>query len=287
MKTSDEIKNLVKEKYGSLAKGTSSCCDDVCCSEKKQKEVIAETAENVASCCGTSCCGGGTAGVADSYGNLEGYLPDADLGLGCGLPTEHAGIRKGDTVVDLGSGAGNDVFVARALVGGSGKVIGVDMTPEMVAKAEKNKQKLGYDNVEFRLGEIENLPVDNAAADVVISNCVLNLVPDKRKAFSETFRILKAGGHFCISDIVTEGQLPQRVKEAAELYAGCVGGALEKNEYLKVIEEAGFRNIQIRKEKRIDLPDEVVAEIVSPDVVQEYRASGAWVYSITVYGEKQ
>ncbi len=286
MKTSEEIKTLVKEKYGSIAKESSSCCNDDCCSEKPQEAVIEKPVKKESACCGTSCCSDGTAMIADSYEKLKGYNPDADLGLGCGLPTEHAAIKRGDTVVDLGSGAGNDVFIARAIVGDEGKVIGVDMTPEMISKAEKNKQKLGYKNVEFRMGEIESLPVADNTADVVVSNCVLNLVPDKAKAFSETYRILKPGGHFCISDVVTVGKLPEKVQDAAELLAGCIGGAMEKSEYLKIIEEAGFKNLQIKKQKRIDLPDEIIAEVISADVVKEYRESGAAVYSITVYGEK-
>ncbi len=286
MKTSDEIKNLVKEKYGSIAKESSSCCNDDCCTETTMEAVVEKPEKQASSCCGPSCCSDGTAMIADSYDKLEGYNPDADLGLGCGLPTEHANIKKGDTVVDLGSGAGNDVFVARAIAGDKGKVIGIDMTPEMITKATQNAAKLGYGNVGFILGEIENLPLADSTADVVVSNCVLNLVPDKQKAFAEVYRILKPGGHFCISDVVTVGRLPEKVQDAAEMLVGCIGGAMEKSGYLKVIAEAGFRNVQIKKEKRIDLPDEVIAEIVSPEVVKEYRDSGAAVFSITVYGEK-
>jgi len=285
MRTSDEIKTLVREKYGEIAKSSSSCCDDDCCTEEKQ-QAVTEPVKKATSCCGPSCCSDGTAMIADSYEKLQGYNPDADLGLGCGLPTEHANIKRGDTVVDLGSGAGNDVFVARAIAGAEGKVIGVDMTPQMIAKARKNALKLGYHNVHFLLGEIENLPVADNTADVVVSNCVMNLVPDKKKAFSEVYRILKPGSHFCISDVVTIGKLPEKVQDAAEMLVGCIGGAMEKREYLKVIAEAGFRNVQIKKEKRIDLPDETIAGIVSPEVVKEYRDNGAAVYSITVYGEK-
>jgi len=286
MKTSEQIKTLVREKYGAIANESSSCCSDDRCTKDTAAAVMEKPAQKEAACCGTSCCTDGTASIADSYEKLDGYLPDADLGLGCGLPAEHAGIKTGDTVVDLGSGAGNDVFIARAIVGDKGKVIGVDMTPGMIAKATTNAAKLGYGNVSFILGEIENLPIADNTADVVVSNCVLNLVPGKRKAFSETYRILKPGGHFCISDVVTAGKLPETVQDAAELLVGCIGGAMEKNEYLALIKEAGFRNIQIKKEKRIDLPDEVIAEVVSSEMVKEYRASGAAVYSITVYAEK-
>lgn len=286
MRTSDEIKTLVKEKYGSIAKESSSCCNDDCCTETTQETAVKKPEKTASSCCGPSCCSDGTATIADSYNKLEGYNPDADLGLGCGLPTEQAAIKKGDTVVDLGSGAGNDVFVARAIAGDKGKVIGIDMTPEMIAKATQNAAKLGFGNVSFILGEIENLPLADNTADVVVSNCVLNLVPDKKKAFSEVYRILKPGGHFCISDVVTVGKLPERVRDAAEMLVGCIGGAMEKGEYLQTIADAGFRNVEIKKEKRIDLPDEMIEEIVSPEIVKEYRGSGAAVYSITVYGDK-
>lgn len=228
MKPPEEIKSLVKERYGSIAKESSVCCSDDCCTEKTQEAAAQRSVKKAASCCGPACCPDGTAIVAGSYEKLEGYNPDADLRLGCGLPTEHAGIMPGDTVVDLGSGAGNDVFIARAIAGDTGKVIGVDMTPEMIARATRNAARLGFGNVSFILGEIENLPIADSIADVVVSNCVLNLVPDKKKAFSETFRILKPEGHFCISDIVTDGRLPEKVQHAAELLVGCIGGALEK-----------------------------------------------------------
>ncbi|MEJ2656306.1 MAG: arsenite methyltransferase, partial [Desulfobacterales bacterium] len=225
MQTSDEIKKIVKEKYGKIAQQSDKRKDECCCgSGKSEKEI--------------SCCGSDKTDYSvfsDDYSQLEGYAADADLGLGCGLPTEHAGIRTGDTVLDLGSGAGNDAFVARALVGESGKVIGVDMTDEMIVRAEKNKVKLGYANVEFHYGEIEDIPVDNATVDVVISNCVLNLVPDKNRAFQEIHRVLKLGAHFCISDVVYQGQMSAKMLQSAELYAGCVAGAMEENKYLDTI----------------------------------------------------
>ena len=226
--------------------------------------------------------------MAVDYSQVAGYLTEADLSLGCGLPTETANIREGDTVVDLGSGAGNDVFVARRLVGDTGQVIGVDMTPEMVIRAWQNNQKLGYRNVAFVLGDIENMEeMDEGVADVVISNCVMNLVPDKERAFHEVHRVLREGGHFSISDIVYQGHLPEEVREAAEMYAGCVAGAKEKGEYLGIIKAAGFKNIQIKRERRIELSDEVLLQYVSAEALATFKTSGAGVYSITVYADKQ
>lgn len=267
--TAEEIKQLVKEKYGQIA-GQSK-------------------AQNERSCCGTDCCttpDDNFTVMADSYAGLAGYAADADLGLGCGLPTQFAGIQPGDTVVDLGAGAGNDCFVARAETGATGRVIGVDMTEAMVEKARRNASALGYANVAFHLGEIENLPLDDNLADVVVSNCVLNLVPDKRKAFAETFRILKPGGHFSISDVVLEGDLPAAVVEAGTLYAGCVSGALQKADYLKIIGETGFGNVRVQKEKAIYLPDEILRNYLSPEELAAFRNSGTGIYSITVYAEK-
>ena len=224
--------------------------------------------------------------MADDYKDVEGYVADADLGLGCGLPTEVANISKGDTVVDLGSGAGNDVFVARSIVGDGGKVIGIDFTSEMIGKAEENNRKLGFSNVEFRLGEIEDLPLAESSADVVISNCVLNLVPDKFKAFSEIHRILRDGGHFCVSDIVLNAELPPKLRSAAEMYAGCVSGALMKQDYLGTIAKAGFAKYEIVKEKEITVPDHILANYLSAEEIMEYRKSENPISSITVYGEK-
>jgi ubiquinone/menaquinone biosynthesis C-methylase UbiE len=224
--------------------------------------------------------------MKDEYDNHKGYVPEADLKLGCGMPTEYAGIKEGDTVVDLGSGAGNDVFVARALVGEKGNVIGIDFTPEMIAKAERNKTKLGYKNVEFRLGEIESIPLKENTANVVVSNCVLNLVPNKEKAFKEMFRIIKSGGHFCVSDIVIRGNLPDELKKSAEMYAGCVAGAIQQEDYINLLKEVGFVNIEIKKTKTINLPDEVLAQYLSPDKIQELRNSKVGIFSITVVGYK-
>ena len=224
--------------------------------------------------------------MSENYTSLEGYFADADLGLGCGIPTEFAQIKKGDTVVDLGSGAGNDAFVARSIVGDDGRVIGIDMTETMIELARKNANKLQLQNVEFRLGDIENIPITSNKADVVVSNCVLNLVPNKIKAFSEMYRILKPGGHFSFSDIVLSGALPQELVKEAELYAGCVSGAIQKNVYLEIIEQNGFKNIDIRKEKEIILPDDILANYLTPEQITGFKNSGTGIYSITVFGEK-
>lgn len=268
MQNENEIKEVVKEKYGQIARQATSCC-----------------APN--SCCGTV--DNNIAGYTvmhDEYHHLDGYVADADLNLGCGIPTEFAAIKRGDVVVDLGSGAGNDVFVARALTGEEGKVIGIDMTKEMINKAVANNAKLGYTNVEFRLGDIEAMPLDDSAADVVVSNCVLNLVPNKQKAFAEIFRILKSGGHFCVSDIVIKGELPENLKTSAAMYAGCVAGAIQQDDYLKIIHNTGFKNIDIKKTKVIDLPDEILREYLSETELTGYRESGVGIFSITVTADK-
>ncbi|HQR02262.1 MAG TPA: arsenite methyltransferase, partial [Ferruginibacter sp.] len=217
---------------------------------------------------------------------LEGYNPDADLGLGCGLPTEFAKMKEGDTVIDLGSGAGNDAFVARKVVGEKGKVLGIDFTEAMILKARANAEKLNYNNVEFRQGDIEDMPVTSNYANVIVSNCVLNLVPNKYKVISEIFRVLKPGGHFSISDIVLEGKLPSKWKEVAELYAGCVSGAVQKDVYLEMIREAGFSNIIVQKDKTIHIPDDILANYLTPEEITEYKNSNTRITSITVYAEK-
>lgn len=264
MTNPEEVKSIVKNKYGEIAaKSKAGCCDSLCGCASVEVDVMAE-----------------------SYAGREGYVPEADLGLGCGIPTDIAGIQEGNVVLDLGSGAGNDVFVARRLVGSSGRVIGVDMTEAMIARANENKQKLGYANVEFRLGDIEQLPVDDNAVDVVISNCVLNLVPNKSKAFSEIFRVLKPSGHFSISDIVITKSLPAPLLTAAEMIAGCVAGAMLEEEYLATINAAGFKNVIVRKEKAIDLPDNILSDYLHNEEIARYRESGTVIKSITVYGDK-
>lgn len=269
MNTNTDVKQLVREKYTEIA--------------NQPKE------QNLSSCCGaTGCCGGDEVYniMADDYSGLEGYNPDADLGLGCGLPTEFARIKEGDTVIDLGSGAGNDAFVARKLTGNKGKVIGIDFTEAMIGRARDNAEKLKLNNVEFRLGDIEDMPVTSNKADVIVSNCVLNLVPNKHKVFSEVFRVLKPGGHFSISDIVLEGALPAKWKEVAEFYAGCVSGAIQKEEYLNIIQEAGFVNITLQKDKTIVIPDEILSTYLSTEEIVEYKTGKVRITSITVYAEK-
>ncbi len=263
-----ELKDIVKQKYGEIA--------------------MQSKAENEASCCGaTGCCSRVDYTIfSENYTELNGYNPEADLGLGCGIPTEFALIKKGDTVVDLGSGAGNDCFVARALVGETGKVIGVDFTDTMINKAKTNAEKLGFNNVEFRLGDIEKMPLTANKADVVISNCVLNLVPDKKKAFDEIYRILKINGHFSISDVVLEGKLPAKLERAAEMYAGCVSGAVQKQEYLDIIASCGFKNISVQKEKKITIPDEILLNYISAAELLALKQKNIGIYSITVYAEK-
>lgn len=269
MNNDSQIKELVREKYAAIAAQSQT--------------------QNAASCCGatSSCCGDGTYTImADDYTQLEGYNPDADLGLGCGLPTAFAKIKEGDTVIDLGSGAGNDAFIARRITGANGKVIGIDFTEPMIAKARANAEKLQLNNVEFRQGDIEDMPVTSNYADVIVSNCVLNLVPNKHKVVSEIFRVLKPGGHFSISDIVLEGPLPSKWKEVAELYAGCVSGAVQKQVYLEIITEAGFKNIMVQKDKPIHIPDEILANYLSADEIAAYKNSHTKITSITVYAEK-
>ena len=250
--------------------------------------VLQNTEDKGACCCGsTGCCEGIDYSVfSDDYTNQKGYNPEADLGLGCGIPTDFAGIKEGATVLDLGSGAGNDVFVARSLVGESGKVTGLDFTEAMVKKARENLKKTGYSNIEFVLGDIESMPLDENTYDVVISNCVLNLVPDKNKAFREIFRVLKPGGHFCISDVVLMGNLPEKLREEVELYAGCVSGALPREEYLSVIEAQGFQGITVHKEKQIAVPDELIEQYLEEWEISEYRSGLKGIFSITVSGRK-
>lgn len=267
MKTTNEIKEMVKQKYSEIA--------------------LQDPALNASSCCGSGSCSTEVYNImSDEYNHLEGYNPDADLKLGCGLPTEFAKIKKGDTVIDLGSGAGNDCFVARHETGESGKVIGVDFTEAMIDRARENAEKLGFNNVEFRLGDIEKIPVTANVANVVVSNCVMNLVPDKPKAFSEVFRILKPGGHFSISDIVLTGDLPERIKNAAEMYAGCVASAIQKEDYLAIISNAGFSNITLQKEKPIIIPDDILKDYLNAEEIVIYKSNPCIIFSITVYAEK-
>ncbi len=248
---------------------------------KRYSEIVLQP--RAAGCCaGDRCSSSAESGVlSEDYSRLPGYVAEADYGLGCGLPTETAALRPGDTVLDLGSGAGNDAFVARAIVGEEGRVIGVDMTAAMIAKARANAAKLGYTNVEFRLGEIEHLPVERDSVDVVVSNCVLNLVPDKRRAFDEVFRVLKPGGHFSLSDIVVEGELPAELRQSLEASTGCIGGALSKTEYLSLIQQAGFAKVHVAKEKVVAVPEELVVDVLGAAGAAQARASNARLLSIT------
>ncbi|MEM1324073.1 MAG: arsenite methyltransferase [Bacteroidota bacterium] len=254
------IKEIVKQKYTEIAQAACGC--GPCCSSDE----ISNFSEN--------------------YKQLDGYVPEADLQLGCGIPTDIAQIKPGDTVLDLGSGAGNDVFVARQLTGATGKVIGVDMTIAMIEKARANQAKLGFHNVEFHLGEIEQLPLETNSIDVAISNCVMNLVPDKAKAYQEVHRVLRPGGHFSISDIVLQGELPQQMLDLAILYTGCVAGAMQKEAYLQTIKAAGFETVEVPKEREIQLPDAFLGEHLGAEAIEAFRASGCKILSVTVKAQK-
>ena len=267
MKNEEQLKNIVKERYAKIAEQGKT--------------------ENASSCCGATTPTNKVYNIMmDDYSQTEGYVEDADLGLGCGLPTEFAKIQKGDTVIDLGSGAGNDCFVARHETGAEGKVIGIDFTPIMIQKARTNAEKLGLNNVEFREGDIDAMPVNNDVADVVVSNCVLNLVPNKQKVIAEIHRVLKPGGHFSISDIVLVGQLPDALKQDAEMYAGCVAGAIQRTEYLQLITDTGFDHITVQKEKPIVIPDDILRKYLSAQEVAAFNNGDTGIFSITVYAEK-
>lgn len=269
METAEQIKEVVRQKYGAIAEqpDANGCCGPT-------------------SCCGPETVANVPIDMTVGYDELKGYVAEADLGLGCGLPTQFAQIKPGDTVVDLGSGAGNDCFVARAETGETGRVIGLDMTPAMIDRARKNTKTLGFANVEFVYGDIEDMPLPSNLADVVVSNCVMNLVPDKQKAVAETFRILKPGGHFSISDIVLKGELPAGLQLDAELYVGCVSGAIQKSEYLQLVQDSGFTNITVQKEREISLPDDVLKNYLSAAEIADYRQQDKGIYSVTVFAQK-
>lgn len=267
MNTESEIKEMVKQKYSEIA--------------------LQDKITNQSSCCGAGSCSTEVYNImSDDYTELNGYNPDADLGLGCGLPTQFAAIKKGDVVIDLGSGAGNDCFIARAETGEEGKVIGIDFTDAMINKARENAEKLNFNNVEFRQGDIEHMPVSANTADVVVSNCVLNLVPNKNNVFAEIYRVLKPGGHFSISDVVLQGNLPEQLRNAAEMYAGCVSGAIQKETYLELIKINGFSNMKIQKEKAIIIPDDILSNYLSPTEIEEFKSGETGIFSISVYAEK-
>jgi SAM-dependent methyltransferase len=267
MKTEAELKEIVRQKYSEIA--------------------LQDKETNMSSCCGAGGCSTEVYNImSDDYSTLEGYNADADLGLGCGLPTQFARIKEGDLVVDLGSGAGNDCFIARHETGATGKVIGIDFTNAMIEKARKNAEARGFNNVEFRQGDIEQMPITSNVADVVVSNCVLNLVPNKHAVFQEIYRVLKPGGHFSISDVVLVGALPNALKETAEMYAGCVSGAIQKQVYLELINANGFDNITIQKEKPIYIPDDILINHLSAEEISSFRAGGIGIFSITVFAQK-
>ena len=267
MSTSEELKQIVKEKYAEIT--------------------LQEVGLNAASCCGATDASREVYNImTDDYSELDGYSPDADLALGCGLPTQFAHINKGDIVIDLGSGAGNDCFVARHETGETGKVIGIDFTEPMIEKARVNADKLGFNNVEFRYGDIENMPVSDNHADVIVSNCVLNLVPNKKNVIDDIFRVLKPGGHFSISDIVLVGDLPAALQQDAEMYAGCVAGAIQKDDYMGFINESGFQNVTIQKEKPIVIPDDILSKYLDRRGMDEFKSGTTGIFSVTVYAEK-
>ncbi len=259
---------------------------------KEIKETVKKTYTEVANSatgCGCSCSCDSTKpnwSISESYEGIEGYAEEADYALGCGIPTKDAKIQEGHTVLDLGSGAGNDAFVARSLVGEKGYVIGVDITEAMIEKARKNNDKLGYQNVEFVLGEIEDLPLEENSIDVAVSNCVLNLVPDKYKAYSEVHRVLKPSGHFSMSDVVLRGELPKGILEASEMYAGCISGAMQRDEYLETIAQVGFKNLRVTKEREIELPEEILLQYATKEEIEAYKNGDNAVISIGVYAEK-
>ena len=267
MQTEQELKELVRQKYSEIA--------------------LQDKETNMSSCCGSGCCSTEVYNImSDDYTQLEGYNADADLGLGCGLPTEFAQIKKGDVVIDLGSGAGNDCFIARAVTGDAGKIIGIDFTEAMISKARTNAEKLGFNNVEFRYGDIEKMPVTASVADVVVSNCVLNLVPNKNNVFKEIFRVLKPGGHFSISDVVLVGNLPGKLRSTAEMYAGCISGAIQKEEYMNLVKNNGFKDTIIQKEKAIIIPDDILTTYLSAEEIASFKNSALGIYSITVFAKK-
>ena len=263
-------KELVKQHYNDLALVTNASASQCCCN------------------CLTPAASSGKVFtiMSEDYIQLKGYEPDADLGFGCGLPTKYARIQKGDTVIDLGSGAGNDCFIAREEAGETGYIIGIDFAPKMIAKARANVNKRGFTNVEFIEGDIENLPLKDKTADVVVSNCVLNLLPQKDKIFKEIYRVLKPEGHFCISDVVLHGVFPKEFTDNAAMYAGCIASAIQREDYLSEIEKANFSNIKIERTKTVIIPDEVLKEHLDEATIEKYKAGNVGIYSITVTGKR-
>jgi arsenite methyltransferase len=267
MQTEEELKEIVRKKYSEIA--------------------LQDKETNMSSCCGAGGCSTEVYNImSDDYTALDGYNADADLGLGCGLPTQFAKIKKGDVVVDLGSGAGNDCFIARHETGETGKVIGVDFTPAMIDKARKNAEVRGFNNVEFRQGDIESMPITANSADVIVSNCVLNLVPNKDAVIKDIYRVLKPGGHFSISDVVLVGALPEGLRKDAEMYAGCVSGAIQKEVYLELIHANGFENVTIQKEKPIIIPNDILVNYLSKEEIARFNNGSTGIFSVTVFAQK-
>ncbi len=271
----EKIKEFVKDRYGKIAKKGSSCCESAipCCGETDMASAISQK-------------------IGYSEEELKSIPEGANLGLGCGNPIALASLKEGETVLDLGAGAGFDCFLAANQVGPTGRVIGVDMTPEMVGKARENAKKGDYTNVEFKLGEIENLPVDNDSVDIIISNCVINLSPDKPKVFEEAFRVLRPGGRLMVSDIVLLKELPDFIKESIDAYVSCVSGALLKKDYITAIKNAGFQDVYIIDEISFPadfldldpLVDQIKTHInVSSDEIKDIANS---VVSIKISGTK-
>lgn len=262
------LKELVKEEYSDIA--------------------IKHKAENKDSCCGdgatSTCCEDER--LHSDYKDLKGYFREADLGLGCGIPTEGADIREGHVVLDLGSGAGNDCFVARSMTGAEGRVIGIDFSYEMTEKARQNARKLDYSNVEFYHADIENLPLNDDRVDVIISNCVLNLVPEKQAVFSEMIRILKPGGHFSVSDIVINGTLPRSLRENSQFYVGCIAGAQQEEEYLANIRSTGFNSVKVINRKLVQLSKSFFKNYLTAEEEEKGLQDNFSINSITVNGRK-
>ena len=267
MQTEEQLKEIVRKKYSEIA--------------------LQDKDTNMSSCCGAGGCSTEVYNImSDDYTELAGYNADADLGLGCGLPTQFARIKKGDVVVDLGSGAGNDCFIARHETGEAGKVIGIDFTPAMIDKARINAEARGFNNVEFRQGDIEKMPITSNVADVIVSNCVLNLVPNKDGVFKEIYRVLKPGGHFSISDVVLVGKLPDGLRKDAEMYAGCVAGAIQRQVYLELIQSNAFENVIVQKEKPIVIPDDILVNYLSKSEIGSFKSGDTGIFSITVFAQK-
>ncbi len=267
MQTEEQLKEIVRKKYSEIA--------------------LQDKETNMSSCCGAGGCSTEVYNImSEDYTTLKGYNADADLGLGCGLPTQYAQIKKGDVVVDLGSGAGNDCFIARHETGETGKVIGIDFTPAMIDKARANAEVRGFNNVEFRQGDIESMPITANTADVIVSNCVLNLVPNKDAVIKDIYRVLKPGGHFSISDVVLVGALPEGLRKDAEMYAGCVSGAIQKEVYMELIHANGFEQVTIQKEKAIIIPDDILINYLTADQIAAFNNGATGIFSVTVFAKK-